>query len=312
MTRLRRHPGVQRPQQVLPPLGQAQLERRQREPVAGDVLLGDGVPAEVLDGDPGARRRPASKRTGTSVDWSSSKPACRQPNTSRLRRLPRQHRTDLERSPSSSISTSRPRRPGSKARRPSARSVKGNRPLGRHHAPISSVKAAKARPAARRPAAPPAPGSRSRARPRTWRLKAASCCGPPRLGVGQPRPQLRHRRRPQRVDADPGVEVRVLLVDQPALAQHPEVLAHHRRRHLEGLGQLPGPVGPLARAARRRGGGPGRPARPGSGRRRRRSGAVTPSRWPGSAAEGRLGLGPGHVADVRRERPEVALEVGAR
>ena len=40
-------------QQGLPPLGEAQLERGQRETVPGSMLLGDAVPAEMLHGDPG-------------------------------------------------------------------------------------------------------------------------------------------------------------------------------------------------------------------------------------------------------------------
>ena len=46
---------LERSQECLPPLGEAELERRQREAVARGVARGDRVPAEVLDRDPGLR-----------------------------------------------------------------------------------------------------------------------------------------------------------------------------------------------------------------------------------------------------------------
>ena len=50
-------PVAQGPEVSLPGLRQTVLERVQREPVAGGVLLGDGVPADVLDRDPGLLTR---------------------------------------------------------------------------------------------------------------------------------------------------------------------------------------------------------------------------------------------------------------
>ena len=75
--------------------------------------------------------------------------------------------------------------------------------------------------------------------------KAASCSAQPAAGVVEPGPELGHRGRAQRVDPYPGVEVGVRLGDQPALAQHPQVLAHHRRRDAELAGQLAGPARPF-------------------------------------------------------------------
>ena len=45
-----RDAGTERAQERLPPLRKPLLERAQRESVAGCVVLGDRVPAEVLDG----------------------------------------------------------------------------------------------------------------------------------------------------------------------------------------------------------------------------------------------------------------------
>ena len=63
--------------------------------MARRVLLWDRVPPEVLDGHAraGVDR---SKRTATSVDRSSGKLACRQPNTSRCGGIPLAHGADLE------------------------------------------------------------------------------------------------------------------------------------------------------------------------------------------------------------------------
>jgi hypothetical protein len=57
-------------------------EHRVREAVTGHVLDRHGVPAAMLDGDPGLVSH-RSNRTSTSVSMSGAKLAWRQPNTSR-------------------------------------------------------------------------------------------------------------------------------------------------------------------------------------------------------------------------------------
>jgi|SRR5262249_51281441 len=70
-------------------------------------------------------------------------------NTGRKRepfaRLPDGDAADLELLPFASVATSRPPCPGSKRRWPSPRGVSANKGFGRHHSPISSVKASNAR-----------------------------------------------------------------------------------------------------------------------------------------------------------------------
>ena len=121
-------------------------------------------------------------------------------------------------------------------------SVNWNRPLGCHHsADLLGERRERPRRGYRHPerhedARCLGHGSRSR-----WAAKAVELLGPAPLGVVEPAPQLGHRRRTKGVDPDAGVEVGVGLGDQAVLAQHPQVLAHRRRRGAELAGELAGP-----------------------------------------------------------------------
>ena len=86
----------------------------------------------------------ASNRTSTSVIWSGSNVAWRQPNTRReggdqMLTLPISNTL-----PDGRVWMRRPPSPGSKASTPGSRGVKANSGLGRHQRPIWPVKASKA------------------------------------------------------------------------------------------------------------------------------------------------------------------------
>ena len=205
----------------------------EREAVAGGAAR-DPVPAEVLDRDPRLPSATSSKRTWTSVSWSASKLACRQLSARRCGRLPHADAADLEDlAVVVALDERARRRRGSKASVPARRRAEGEQALGRHQLPISSVKASNAR------SGGAATRSATRTRGTVMRHRAprdrhvfaegGELLGPAPLGRLEPGAQRPHRCRLQRVDAHAGVEVRVLLDHEPALAQHPQVLAHRPR-----------------------------------------------------------------------------------
>src|SRR5688572_28727409 len=109
----------------------------------------------------------------------------------------------------------------------------------------------------------PAPAWRSpespkgRAISRSWLSlqmfgEGAELLGPAALGHVEPRAQIRHRRRSQRVDAYPRIVRRVGLGDQSAISQDAQMLTHRRGGDALSVGELAG----AARLAREQLDGP--------------------------------------------------------
>src|SRR5260221_10912235 len=73
--------------------------------------------------------------------------------------------------------------------------------------------------------------------------KGAELLGPAALGGVEPRAKIRHRRRPQRVNAYARIVGRAGLGDQTAIAQDAQVLAHRRGGDPDGAGELAGAAG---------------------------------------------------------------------
>ena len=77
-------------------------------------------------------------------------------------------------------------------------------------------------------------------------LERGELIDPQPLGLGQTGYQIGHRFRPQAVDADTGIEVRMRLLDQPARLQRAQVPAERRGVQPQRLRQFPRPPRPLA------------------------------------------------------------------
>jgi len=74
-------------------------------------------------------------------------------------------------------------------------------------------------------------------------LEGAELLGPERLDLVEPGLQRDESIGSQPVDAAPGVVRERLDLDEPAVAQHPEVPAQRRSRHRNRVGQLARPAG---------------------------------------------------------------------
>src|SRR5215472_15666197 len=102
----------------------------------------------------------------------------------------------------------------------------------------------------------PAPDRRARAereRPSTsfpgllqMRPEGCELPGPQRISLRQPRLELAHRFSLQAIDADPGVELVAVFLDEAAPAQRPQMAAHGRKGNACRLREIPSAVGPLA------------------------------------------------------------------
>ena len=77
-------------------------------------------------------------------------------------------------------------------------------------------------------------------------LEGRELDAPQRLGLLKPALQCHHRFRIERVDADPGVELRMALGHEAAFAQLPQMPAHGGQRQARPLRQLSGTMRPLA------------------------------------------------------------------
>ncbi len=71
--------------------------------------------------------------------------------------------------------------------------------------------------------------------------------GPQRISLRQPRLELVHRFRLQAIDADPGVELVTVLVDEAAPAQRLQMATHGRKGNARRLREISSTIGPLAK-----------------------------------------------------------------
>src|SRR5215467_14060147 len=78
------------------------------------------------------------------------------------------------------------------------------------------------------------------------RLERGQLSGPQSVRLREPGSEPRNRLGPQAVDADAGIELVALFLDETTPAQHPQMAAHGRKGKTHCLCQLPRPMRSLA------------------------------------------------------------------